>query len=277
MTTSSDVGLCLGTLLPDPMTCDEPAFAAITQAAADAGYTTVSLFPFHATAIGMARTEALLADAGLRVRAVEGSTQWVDGATAALREEVDGLLEAADRFGAEVVGACTLDPGLASEARAIEGFAALSEQVGAHGMRVALEFLPWTGIPDLAAAWRIVEAAGHRAGGILLDTWHWQRQPGGPAPTLLATIPGDRITYVQVSDTAPDPVTDLWTETMSDRRLPGDGTVDYAEVFGILGDIGVQAFTATEIFNAGLVAEGPTKAARRMRDAFLGAVEPVRR
>jgi sugar phosphate isomerase/epimerase len=259
------------------MTCDEASFAAITQAAAEAGFTTVSVFPFWAQAIGMDRTAALLGDAGLRARAVEGSTQWVEGATAALRQEVDGLLEAADRFGADVVGACTLDPTLPSEPRAIEGFAALCEQVGAHGMRVALEFLPWTGIPDLAAGWRIVDAAGHPAGGILLDTWHWQRQPGGPAPDLLRAIPGDRITYVQVSDTAPDPVTDLWTETMSDRRLPGEGTVDYAEVFGILGEIGVDAFTATEIFNAGVVADGPTKAARRMREAFLAAVEPHRR
>jgi sugar phosphate isomerase/epimerase len=144
-------------------------------------------------------------------------------------------------------------------------------------MKVALEFLPWTGIPDLAAAWRIVESAGDPAGGILLDTWHWQRRPGGPAPELLRTIPGERITYVQVSDTAPNPVTDLWTETMSDRRLPGEGTVDYAEVFGILSDLGVDAFTATEIFNAGIVADGPGKAARRMRDAFLAAVEPHRR
>jgi sugar phosphate isomerase/epimerase len=277
VTTSSDVGICLGTLLPDPMTCDEPSFAAITRAAGDAGFATVSLFPFHAQAIGMDRTEALLADAGLRVRAVEGSTEWVNGATTALRTEVDGLLEAADRFGAGVVGACTLDPGLASFDLAVEGFAALCEQVGAHGMDVSLEFLPWTGIPDLAMAWRIVEGAGHDAGGILLDTWHWQRQPGGPALDLLRGIPGRCIRYVQVSDTAPDPVADLWTETMSDRRLPGEGTVDYAPVFATLAEIGAEPFVATEIFSAALVAQGPATAARRMRDAFLAAVEPVRR
>jgi sugar phosphate isomerase/epimerase len=277
MTTTSDVGVSLATLLPDPMTCDEAAFATITRAAADAGFTTVALFPFHAQAIGFRRTEALLADAGLRVRAVEGSTQWVDGATTALRDEVAGLLEAADRFGAGVVSACTLDPALPSIERAVEGFAALCEQVGEHGMSVSLEFLPWTGIPDLATAWRIVDAAGHPSGGVLLDTWHWQRQPGGPDLDLLATIPGRCITYVQVSDTAADPTTDLWTETMSDRRLPGEGTVDYASVFGALAAIGAEPFVATEIFSAALVGEGPATAARRMRAAFLDAVEPVRR
>src|SRR5689334_17347078 len=64
--------------------------------------------------------------------------------------------------------ACTLDPGLASFDLAVEGFAALCEQAGAHGVAVTLEFLPWTGIPDLAAAWRIVEGAGHPAGAIQL-------------------------------------------------------------------------------------------------------------
>ena len=67
------------------------------------------------------------------------------------------------------------------------------------------EFLPWTGIPDLATAWRIVESAARENAGILLDTWHWQRQPGGPAVDVLRGIPGDRIPVLQVCDCRPEP------------------------------------------------------------------------
>ena len=60
---------------------------------------------------------------------------------------------------------------------------------------------------------------------------------------------------------------------MTARLLPGDGVVDFAQVFGVLDDIGATPFIATEIFNPGIVAElGADRAARAMRDAALAVV-----
>jgi len=264
---AEEVGLCAATLLTDPMSCDEATFTAIAQAAASAGFGSLSVWPFQVLAIGLERVASILDGAGVRVGAVEASTQWVDGPTAALTDEVAGMVDTAVRLGAGVVAACMLDPKLASTERATSGFAALCAQVEPHGLKVSLEFLPWTGIPDLATAWRIVEGAGHDNGGILLDTWHWVRQPGGPDLELLRSIPGSRLPYVQVCDTGPQPGDDLYLEAMTDRRLPGEGGVDFASVFDALDLIGAQPYVATEVFSTELAGLGPQVAAQRNRQA----------
>jgi len=143
------------------------------------------------------------------------------------------------------------------------------EAAGQVGAQVCVEFLPWSGIPDLATAWRLVEPLGPGAG-IVIDGWHWVRQPGGPAPDLLRSIPGDRIGYVQVCDVAAEPAGDPLTDAMSNRLLPGEGVVDFAELFAVLREIGASPFVATEIFNPALVAEqGAVGAAMAMRDAAI--------
>lgn len=261
------VGMCVAALLPDPMVCDLESFAAIARATADAGFETISLWPMHARAVGFERAAEILAGTGLRMPVVEAAMQWSRGDTPELRAEIDEFVAAAERFGARIAGACMLEPRLASLERAAEGFGILCEALGRHGLQVSLEFLPWTGVPDLATAWRIVEAAGSAYGGILLDTWHWQRQPGGPAPDLLRRIPGERISYLQLCDCAALPAPDAFTEAMTDRRLPGQGSVDFGAVQALLDEIGATPFAAAEIFSAELLARGTGQAARAMRRA----------
>ena len=53
-----------------------------------------------------------------------------------------------------------------------EQFAALCERAGPD-LTVALEFMPYSGIPDLATAWRIVQGVPNA--GIIVDGWHWAR------------------------------------------------------------------------------------------------------
>ena len=45
---------------------------------------------------------------------------------------------------------------------------------------IAIEFLPWSAILDLATAWQLVQESGAANGGIVIDMLHRQRQPGGP-------------------------------------------------------------------------------------------------
>ena len=53
--------------------------------------------------------------------------------------------------------------------------AAVSDLASQYGLRAVLEFFPWTVVPDLGAAVRIVEAAERPALGILVDTLHFNR------------------------------------------------------------------------------------------------------
>ena len=125
------------------------------------------------------------------------------------------------------IAAITMDPARPDLERARGNLALVVAAAAGVGAQVCVEFLPWSGIPDLATAWELVEPLGAGAG-ILLDTWHWVRQPGGPNPELLARIPGERIGYVQLCDAALDAGDDIMAEAMGQRLLPGDGEFDIA-------------------------------------------------
>lgn len=253
-----DIGLCTATLLEDPMAAGPEQIRAAAEAAAEAGFTDLSVWGFQLPAMGD------LAGLGLQVAVVEAAMTWAAGDA---QPEADQLVSLATSVGASRIVAVTMEPTVPDLDRARDSLGILVELAAGAGVQVCVEFLPWSGIPDLATAWRLVEPLGPDAG-ILLDTWHWVRQPGGPAVELLRSIPGERIGYVQLCDAAPDPSADVLDEAMTSRLLPGEGVIDFAEVFAVLGEIGASPFVATEIFNPALVAEqGPVGAAMAMADA----------
>lgn len=253
--------MCTATLLEDPMAAGPDELRAAAEAAAAAGCTELSVWAFQLASMGD------LAGLGLNVTALEAAMTWP---AADPRTEAAQLAELAAETGAGLIAAVCMEPELPDLDRARDNLAVVLEAARDAGARICVEFLPWSGIPDLATAWRLVEPLGPDAG-ILLDTWHWVRQPGGPAVALLRSIPGERIAYVQVCDAAAALDGDPMAEAMSSRLLPGEGAVDFAEVFGVLREIGASPFVATEIFNPALVAEqGPTGAAMAMTDAARG-------
>jgi sugar phosphate isomerase/epimerase len=255
--------MCTATLLTDPLNATEPQIRAAGEAAVAAGFNDASVWSFQLGALD---------GVDLEVAVLEAAMAWAGTDAAAAEAEIAQLAELVKTYGATKVGACVLEPVIADFDLAQRNLGALAERVGALGAQVCVEFLPWTAIPDLATVWRLVEPLPSSAA-ILLDTWHWQRQPGGPNPALLATIPGERIGYVQICDAAAEPDGEPYAECMANRLLPGDGVVDFAGVFGILRDIGADPYLATEIFNPGMVAErGPLKTAVAMRDAALAVV-----
>ena len=252
------VGICTATLLTDPMGAGPDDIRAAARAAVDAGFTDASVWAFQLHA---------LEDSGLRVNCVEAATVWAAGTPAETAAEARQLAATAERLGAERILAVTMDATLPDMGAARDNLAVVvnaAETVGAH---VCVEFLPWSAIPDLATAWAFVEPLGPNAR-LLIDTWHWQRQPGGPNLDLLARIPGERVSYVQLCDAGGEPGADVLAEAMSARLLPGDGVVDFAALFAALHAIGADPFIATEVFNPGLVAHlGSGPAAVAMREA----------
>ena len=255
------LGMCTATLLANPMAASDDEIRAAAEAAVTAGCTALSVWAGHLAALGDP------VDFGASVAVVEAATAWAGDDEAAAAAEAAIMGDLAAVHGAAVVAAVTMEPVLADVPRARSQLARLVERAEQAGAVVCVEFLPWSGIPTLAAAWDLVEPLGEAAG-ILLDTWHWQRQPGGPDPTLLGTIPRERIGYVQLCDAAAEPVGDSLTEAMSSRLLPGDGVVDFVAVLDIVEAIGAAPFVATEIFNPAFVAErGSAAAAQAMVDA----------
>lgn len=45
----------------------------------------------------------------------------------------------------------------------------------AGDIMIGLEFMPYSGVPDLASAWRAVKECNRENAMLICDTWHWAR------------------------------------------------------------------------------------------------------
>ena len=264
-----DLTMCFAGFRVDPMYCDEAALVELVDAGIEGGFRGASIWaaiiePLAASGLSPKDIARLCEHHGMQIRMVEALTEWTSGDRHAIDAVAMPLFALARDLGAEEILTVTMEPARVDVGRAARGFAYACDLAARDGLRLGIEFLPWSGVPDLATAWAIVDQAGRENGGLVLDTWHWQRQPGGPDHETLRTIPGDRIHVLQVNDVAAEPGPDLLVETMTMRLLPGDGIVDYAALRASLDHIGAEPNVAPEVFNPVLAALGPAELARRV-------------
>jgi sugar phosphate isomerase/epimerase len=253
--------MCPATLLPDLSAPTEGDILLAVEACATAGFTELSLWELHLPWVGD------LSARGLRVRVLEGAHVWANGSQPDTKAEAERFATKAAELRAPLVLAFALEATLVDPSVTQDNLATLVAAVQEMGATVCVEFLPFSGVPDLASAWRLVAPLGPAAA-LAIDTWHWTRQPGGPDTHVLGSIPGDRIAYVQLCDAAPEAAEELRTEAMLGRRLPGDGVVDFGEFFAALSAADARPFFAPEVFNPDLVRDlGPVGAAKAARSA----------
>jgi sugar phosphate isomerase/epimerase len=124
------------------------------------------------------------------------------------------LADAAAALHAPVLIVCGRDP---DEARASQTLADIAALAAERGVRAGLEFMPYSAVPDLAAARRLVAGTG---AGIVFDVFQHERA-GGTATDL---DPDDPPVLVQLADGVRHRTVPLRTEALTDRRPPGLGT-----------------------------------------------------
>lgn len=262
--------LCNATLVGGAMEVSPEQVKGIIDATADSGFGGVSLWAFHhqaAIAGGKSPEEvkAWHTDRGLSVPIVESLLAWEGGDKATIDAQCVPTLDVATLYGAKTVAGVVLAPELESEDAAAEGLGYLAKLAADRGLGVCIEWLPWTGLPTIASVWKLIENVGADNLGLVFDTWHWLRQPGGPDLETLRKIPGDRIHCVQLDDaTLAGSGEDMMTESMTKRLLPGDGDVDWPSVLGALDEIGADPIWAPEVFNLDLLAKGPLEMAKQI-------------
>jgi sugar phosphate isomerase/epimerase len=119
------------------------------------------------------------------------------------------------------------------EARLAQSFAALCEAARPFGMAADIEFMPWTAVPNLSSAVRLVDGAGRPANaGILVDALHFARSRSH-LPEIKA-LPRSWLHYSQICDApAGIPPTDaeLIHTARSERLLPGEGGIDLRALY----------------------------------------------
>jgi sugar phosphate isomerase/epimerase len=226
-------------------------------------------------AAGLSDTDirAILDHYGVTVAEIEFLWGWATAGDPGVdwRESEAGLLELADLVGAHHLncGDIGISGPMLPLDDVVERFAGICDRAGEHGLVVALEFLPWSEIPDAGAAWEIARRAGRANGGVLVDTWHYSF--GSSDEAQLRSIPPERIVLAQLSDAGPRQG-DLMEDTSHRRRPPGEGQLDLVGFLRLLDDLGVRAPISVEVFSDELDAASPAEAAKR---AFEGAAATV--
>jgi sugar phosphate isomerase/epimerase len=227
---------------------------------------------------------AMLGDNGLEVAELDLVWRWLPGTTdlhvpAALDTEDIFSFEESDLFaiaesvGARSVNAVDIFGGKWPVSAATDCFAALCRRAGEHGLLVHLEFLPWSKIGDLGTAWQIVRDADEPNGGIAVDSWHYFGSAGNDL--LLAAIPGDKVTSIQLSD-APafaGPSFDPLHASLHERLLPGDGSLDLASLVRCCSSINADAPIGIEVFSDSLHALDPADAGRLAGESLRRVIE----
>ncbi len=211
----------------------------LVQLAADAGCTACGLRLLPANPGGPAyplmhdepmlrETLACMQGTGVRVLDLEVMRLTAGFEVAPLQ----AFFETGQRLGARCILVLGDDP---DESRLTSNFAALCEAAAPFGLSVDLEFIPWTQVPNLSQAQRVVRLAAQPNGGVLIDALHLARS----ASTLeeVRAVPRPHLHYAQLCDAGvPAPTTPeaLLFDARCARLLPGEGDLPLAELLAAL-------------------------------------------
>jgi sugar phosphate isomerase/epimerase len=268
-----------------PMTPPRFAFAERAAAAAEAGFAGIGMlgddyFAEREQGLTDSTAAAILADHGLELAEVEFLFDWSAGDDELARIENARHLEervwaVADAFGPRVVSVGELLPAemLPPFAALADRFGALCDRAAEHGLLVALEFMPFCGIPDIAAGRALVEAVGRANAGLNVDSYHYFR--GNPDPEVLRAV-GDRAFMIQLDDADAEVVGELFEDTMLRRRYPGEGSFELVDFLRILNDAGAPGPKSVEILSSDNQALAVEDAARRAHDTTRAVVDAAR-
>jgi len=231
---------------------DGVPFTQAIPAARERGFTELSVWTptlrEWARELGeMRAVRRFLDEQQMRLSIVEILARWHEAQTPEHRREVDELLEMADVLGAEMLTAGCLLQDLPDRELACRNLAEQCRLGAGQGLRIALEFIPWGGVPNLSAAREIIEKVSEENLGYLFDTWHFIRSDEDFAS--LEQLPGEALLYLQISDAPRTPEPDLLHETMHARLPPGQGANHWERLLPILREKCPDAPVAAELFS----------------------------
>jgi sugar phosphate isomerase/epimerase len=241
---------------------------------------------------------AILGHHGVHVDEIEVCHEWIYGTGpeqalgqaapartcgCGLCAPVDDMIAMAVALGARtIIATHRIEP--VPPAVAAERLARFCDQAGEHGLRVAIEYIPYSPFRTVTGTWNVIEASGRDNAGLCLDTHHHRCLGGGDEG--LAGIPADRVFILQVTDGVPlppdAPRADIFT-AMTSRRTgfaPGEGELDIAATLAALERMGVRTPVGVEVRKpewAGRPAADVAAELRQIMDGFLAAADAAPR
>lgn len=224
------------------------------QVAAETGYTGIGLVHADLLAIearmSMKQLGARLQGLGLRHIELECLVDWFATGhkrAASDRQRAD-LIRAADALGARHIKVNGDLEGVEWPLEALAGeFARLCQEAAQAGTMVAIEFMPFSGVPDVRAAVELVETAGEPNGKLLVDLWHVAR--AGTSLRQVAEVPRELIGHVEINDALAEPEGGMWHDTVHNRLLPGEGELDVVGFLAAIRETGYDGPIGVEVIS----------------------------
>ena len=274
------IALCWGTVIGTPL-------EGLIEAAGSAGLEAITLTAgMYEAARAAGRSDAqlrrLLADNGVTVHAIDPLIGVLPGTPrpedvpaenrAYFEFTEERCYRAAEALEGETVNLAHFGGGTVTEQAFLDCLGPVAERAARRGVRLTLEFLPESSIPDFATARRIVAGVGAANLGMMLDTWHFARTQGQPAQ--LASAPPGLISGLQISDRREPPAGTPYTP-MGGRLLPGEGELPLVPLLkGLLGR--EPALTVgVEVFSDELRRLAPKEVAARVAASTRGVLRAV--
>jgi sugar phosphate isomerase/epimerase len=261
------------------MTVRQAALPALIAVASEHGFGAVTTTPWLYDAAGVSDRDLrrLLDDTGVRVTYIDGLITALPGTPpprpgAATEEE---CFRMAGALGATAVNVVHIGGVPTPMPELVDALGGVCERAATRGLRIVVEFLPGTGIPDLPTALELVRGVGAENAGIVLDSWHLARSGGHPG--LVDADAARWIGAIQISDRtrAQDLVPYV---PMSGRLLPGDGELALADLLSRVLTVHPELPVGIEVISddmRGLAAGDAAAAAASSLRRLLSDVEPV--
>jgi sugar phosphate isomerase/epimerase len=142
------------------------------------------------------------------------------------------VLDATAELGASFMVASSYDP---HEERYVEKLARCSEAAARLGIRVSLEFIPYSAAKTIGQARDLVKRTGQSNAGILVDSLHLDRSGGTPAD--IVAVEPELIHFAQICDACaerPSSAEALRAEAIGGRLYPADGVLPLHEFLDAL-------------------------------------------
>jgi sugar phosphate isomerase/epimerase len=244
----------------------------LAAAAAAAGFACVTTTPalFTRTNGEVADLRARVEEHGVRVTFVDGLCTALPGTDLPPGEPtIDDCIDIAHAVGARAINLVHATGRPTPIAEMADAFAAACERAAANEVRLAIEFLPDTGLPDFETAATIVRTAGAPNGSVLLDTWHFARGGGD-----FAALDDDAVALiggVQLSDRTADQDAEPYVPRKG-RKIPGDGALPLAAVTADVRRLHPDLPIGVEVLSDEIDALGLDDGARRLATSLATLV-----
>ena len=203
--------------------------------------------------IGFSTMKRILDDNDMKYVEVEIIADWFTNGDKRRRSDAirADLLRAAEKLGAWHIKACgDIDKEGSVEwpmDKMIEDFRILCDQAAEAGTRIALELMPFSNIKTPEQGIELLRGSGVKNGGIMLDIWHMGR--GNIDNDRIRKMPKEIVTWVELDDARPEVEGTLYNDTIHNRELPGEGSLDIQGFLQAVRDLGYEGPYGVEILS----------------------------